>query len=397
MEKVNWRRRLGRYLRSCVNAEWEVWDRPVRFFHWVVTGMIVACLLTGWLDPAWQLDRHLIFGGILTGLWLFRLIWGLVGSEYARFSHFFYAPHQVLQDGAALWQGRLKVASLGLNPLNAWVSFVLLLVVGALLLTGVVAYGGEEHLGPLASVVSFQLGERAQRWHGWLAYAVLPLVGLHLLIVWRESKLTRQPLLRSMITGCKPLDSDHVEEQYRDSHAGWAILVGGLVIFAVDHWSKELAQLPMDGWRPLAYPQIYQEKCGSCHWTIHPSLLPEERWQNLLNQLDHHFGHTIFLSGKEAIAISSFVLIHAAEDWDTEVAHRFRKATGNASHYIIEHPLWQKLHDRVDQRLFTAPPVGSRVHCPVCHHDALSGRFAAHAIHLPKIEEKKGVLFTPPQ
>ncbi|MBF0184537.1 MAG: cytochrome b/b6 domain-containing protein [Magnetococcales bacterium] len=92
MAQQYWRRRLLLYLRSCARAELEVWDRPIRFFHWMVTGLVLACLLSGWLDPAWQLDRHLLLGGVLAGLWLFRLIWSLAGSGYARFSPFFALP-----------------------------------------------------------------------------------------------------------------------------------------------------------------------------------------------------------------------------------------------------------------------------------------------------------------
>ncbi|MEO5352608.1 MAG: universal stress protein [Magnetococcus sp. XQGC-1] len=80
-----------RYLRSCSMAEWEVWDRPTRFFHWATTALLAATLLTGWFDPAWQLDRHLLFGGTVGGLLLFRFIWGLVGPEYSRFTHYFYS------------------------------------------------------------------------------------------------------------------------------------------------------------------------------------------------------------------------------------------------------------------------------------------------------------------
>jgi cytochrome b len=396
VEKINWRRRWLRYVRSCASAEWEVWDRPVRFFHWMATGLLLACLLTGWLDPPWQLDRHLVLGGILAGLWLFRLIWGFSGSEYARFSHFFCPPQAILQDGLTLWRGQLKIASLGLNPLNALASLLLLLLIGILILTGVVAYGGEEHLGPLAALVSFQMGEAAKRWHSELSRGVLLLACLHVLIVWREARLTRLPLMRSMITGCKPLDMDQVEERYRESHLGWAIVAGTVLLFAVDHGSKSLSQLPMDGWRPIHYPQVYQEKCGGCHWTIHPSLLPEERWHDLLQHLEDHFGHPIHLTGKEGIGISSFLLVHAAEDWDTDAAHRFRKPSGDATHFIIGHPWWQKVHNKMDPQLFEGAPVYSRLQCPVCHHDALSGRFEAHAIFLPlRKEGNKGVTFTP--
>ncbi|MBF0399638.1 MAG: cytochrome b/b6 domain-containing protein [Magnetococcales bacterium] len=380
---AKWQRMLH-YFRTCSVVEWEVWDRPTRFFHWSVTGLLVADLITGWLDPAWQLDRHLLLGGVTAGLLMFRLLWGVVGSEYNRFSHYFQSPAQVYDDARALWRGQTKSSSLALNPVNAWVSLLLLLIVFALLVTGLVAYGGEEHMGPLASLVSYSAGTYGQSLHEKLAVLLLVVVAIHIGIVRRESQLTRVSLLRSMVTGCKPMDVDQPTEQMRNANVAWAMVLGMVLMFSIDHTSKALGQLPMDGWRPLHYPVAYQEKCGHCHWTIHPSLLPEEAWQNLLSHMHDHFGHSVTLNGKEAVTITSFLLVHAAEDWNTDAAHRFRKLMPDPDQRITNHPAWQKIHLNIEAAVFDRPPVSSPINCPVCHHDALSGRFDEHAIHIPK-------------
>ncbi|MBF0270529.1 MAG: cytochrome b/b6 domain-containing protein [Magnetococcales bacterium] len=375
--------RLRRYWRACTFIEREVWDRPTRFTHWALTVVLVAALITGWFDPPWQLDRHLIIGGMVAGLMLFRFIWGVFGPEFSRFSHFFVRPTLVREDLSSLLDERLKLASPGLNPLNAWVSLALLLTLVALMGTGLMAYGGEEHLGPLATLVSFKTGEQSQQLHEWLSMLLIALVVLHYWIIERETRLTRIPILRSMITGCKPLDPDLPKLPARSGNATWAMLLGMGLMFGIDHASKTLGQLPMDGWRPLQFPTAYQEKCGQCHWTIHPSLMPEERWRDLLHHLSDHYGKKVILTGPEAMAISTFILVHAAEDWNTEAAHRFRKAAPASVQAVSDHPIWEKIHARIDPERFSAPPVRSRTNCPVCHHDALSGRFDSHAIHTP--------------
>ncbi|MEO5347129.1 MAG: cytochrome b/b6 domain-containing protein [Magnetococcus sp. YQC-9] len=380
--RTGWQR-LRRYWRACSFIEREVWDRPTRFTHWSLAALLVAALITGWFDPSWQLDRHLLIGGMIAGLLLFRLVWGVFGSEYSRFSNFFPTPHAVREDLSSLMQDRLKLATPGISPANAMISLLLWLVLFGLMLTGLIAYGGEEHLGPFAALISFTTGEAAQRVHALLSVVLIALVGIHYWIVDRESRLTRIPLLRGMITGCKPLDPDLPQDGGRSAHASWAMLLGMLLMFGIDHASKSLGQLPMDGWRQLHYPTIYQGRCGSCHWTIHPSLMPEERWRELLHHLGNHFGQRITLTTQEAITISSFVLVHASEDWDTEAAHRFRKPVDETIKGISDHPVWRKLHAQVDQTLFESAPVNKPGNCPVCHHDALSGRFDRHAIHLP--------------
>ncbi len=380
---------MFRNICKCSLVEWEVWDQPTRFFHWAITGILTGALFTGWFDPPWQLDRHLFFGSMATGLLLFRLLWGVMGSEYSRFSHLLFSPASFLQDLSDLRRGEPRQNRLGLGPVNAWVSLGLLGTLAALVVTGFIAYGGEEHLGPLAAVVSFSLGEQAQELHAKLAILLLVLVALHLLIIWRETRLGRVSLLRGMITGCKPIDVNAREEDYaRDANSTWAILIGLLVLFGLDHFSKSLGQLPLDGWRPIHYPAAYQERCGQCHWTIHPSLLPEESWQDLLLHLNQHHGQAVHLSPQEAVSVTSFLMVHAAEDWNTEAAHRFRKHTLNHEEGLTDHPMWRKIHASLDPSLFELPPVKSRINCPVCHHDALSGRFDEHAIHLPTPERK---------
>lgn len=377
-------RKLRRYFRTCSFVEQEVWDRPTRFTHWAVTGLLLSALLTGWLDPAWQLDRHLWIGGMLAGLLLFRFMWGVFGPEFSRFSTLFAQPTLVREDLASLFQDQLKLATPGINPLNAWVSLVMLMVLLLLLVTGLMAYGGEEHLGPLATLVPYHLGEQASRFHTGLALLLIGLAIVHVWIIQRETRLTRIPLIRSMITGCKPLDPDLPLEPLRHANPTWALVLGMTIMFLIDHASKTLGQLPLDGWSPLHYPTVYQEKCGQCHWTIHPSLIPEERWRELLNQMSHHYGKKVVLTGPEALAISSFILVHAAEDWDTDAAHRFRKPVAEPVQGITDHPLWRKIHARIDPDSLRTPPVLSPTNCPVCHHDALSGRFDPHAIHLPR-------------
>ncbi|MBF0418136.1 MAG: cytochrome b/b6 domain-containing protein, partial [Magnetococcales bacterium] len=377
-------RQLRRYWRSCSFIEREVWDRPTRFSHWALAALLIASLITGWLDPAWQLDRHLLIGGMIAGLLLFRLVWGIFGSEFSRFSNFLPSSKALLEDVASLRQDRLKLATPGISPANALLSLLLWLVVLGLIITGLMAYGGEEHLGPLASLISFSTGEMAQRIHAVLSLFLIVLASLHFWIVERESRLTRIPLIRGMITGCKPLDPELPREPVRSPHAVWAMLLGMLLMFGIDHLSKTLGQLPMDGWHPLHYPTIYQGRCGSCHWTIHPSLMPEERWRELLHHLGDHFGQRVSLTGQEAITISSFILVHASEDWNTDAAHRFRKGVDEMVKGISDHPVWRKMHASVDPVLFESDSVKKPGNCPVCHHDALSGRFDRHAIHLPR-------------
>lgn len=69
-----------------------VWDPLVRVFHWG----LVAAFATAWLTADELQPVHEIAGYAVAGLVAFRLIWGLVGSRYARFAQFLKGPRDTL-------------------------------------------------------------------------------------------------------------------------------------------------------------------------------------------------------------------------------------------------------------------------------------------------------------
>ena len=62
-----------------------VWDLGVRVFHWLTVAGVAVALLTGLSGPRNLLNIHIAAGGSTGGLVVFRMLWGLMGSTYARF------------------------------------------------------------------------------------------------------------------------------------------------------------------------------------------------------------------------------------------------------------------------------------------------------------------------
>ena len=73
-----------------------VWDLPTRIFHWAlvvcVFGSFISVKIGGNAMP-W----HFRFGYVVFALIAFRVLWGLVGGRWSRFSSFIYAPGTVLR------------------------------------------------------------------------------------------------------------------------------------------------------------------------------------------------------------------------------------------------------------------------------------------------------------
>jgi cytochrome b len=100
-----------------------VWDAPVRVFHW----LMVLCFAGAWLtaeSERWTLV-HVTLGYTMAGLVLFRLMWGVAGTRYARFGAFVRSPKAVLRYVAALLRGQPQ-HQVGHNPAGAVAVLVLL-------------------------------------------------------------------------------------------------------------------------------------------------------------------------------------------------------------------------------------------------------------------------------
>ena len=61
----------------------KIWDWPVRVTHWSFAALIPAMWFTAEYSHWWW---HTRLGVVLLALLLFRVLWGFVGTETARFS-----------------------------------------------------------------------------------------------------------------------------------------------------------------------------------------------------------------------------------------------------------------------------------------------------------------------
>ncbi|HMN15542.1 MAG TPA: hypothetical protein PKD55_24765 [Bellilinea sp.] len=62
-----------------------IWDLPTRLFHWclvLMVGILLASASKG------KFELHALAGEGVLALLVFRLVWGLVGSQTARFGDF---------------------------------------------------------------------------------------------------------------------------------------------------------------------------------------------------------------------------------------------------------------------------------------------------------------------
>lgn len=126
----------------------KVWDLGVRLFHWSLVLLFVVSYLSG--DE--QETLHAWSGYAIIALLGFRIIWGFVGTKYARFSDFVYGPGEVSAYLKSL-TSRSPRHYLGHNPAGGWMVLALLLSLGLATFSGLKLYAADGH-GPLAQDIS---------------------------------------------------------------------------------------------------------------------------------------------------------------------------------------------------------------------------------------------------
>ena len=123
----------------------KVWDPFVRVFHWVLVLAIISQLVTAELDKT----VHFYTGYFIT-LWLIlRIVWGFIGSKYARFSDFIYPPSDIFGYLKGLIHRKPK-QYLGHNPAGGAMVIVLLVVLCLTAFAGLKTLGAHGK-GPLAN------------------------------------------------------------------------------------------------------------------------------------------------------------------------------------------------------------------------------------------------------
>ncbi|HET9042490.1 MAG TPA: cytochrome b/b6 domain-containing protein [Burkholderiales bacterium] len=167
-----------------------VWDAPIRVFHWALALSFVGAFVTA--DSERLRDVHVVLGYTVFGLIAFRLIWGVVGTRYARFTSFAFGPRAVVAYLGSLLTLRPQ-HFLGHNPAGS-IAIYALLALG--LLTGLTGYAHYNELG----------GEWLEDLHEGLANAMLAVVFVHIAGVIVSSLLHRENLARAMVTGYKTGD-----------------------------------------------------------------------------------------------------------------------------------------------------------------------------------------------
>lgn len=216
-----------------------VWDLPTRIFHWALAfcfvGSVSSALVFG------NMLVHFRFGYAVLALLLFRLVWGLVGGHWSRFSSFLPSPLLVWR----YVRDRNTVAGPGHSPLGALAVWAMLLLLAAQVGSGLMSDDEIAFSGPLSSLVPNAWVSLATSFHARIGkLALLGLVALHLLAIVFYAK-RGQALAAAMLHGDKALTAPGgVAVAVQSSRDDWrtrlAALAVALVCAGAAYWVASL-------------------------------------------------------------------------------------------------------------------------------------------------------------
>lgn len=205
------------------NIKTRIWDLPTRLFHWALVLCVAGSFISVKLGGLWM-DWHVRLGLAVVGLIVFRVVWGLIGPRYARFTQFVRSPLAVVR----YLRGQMTHIA-GHNPLGAYSVLALILSIGFQAFSGLFANDDVMTTGPLASL--------DETWSGTLTglhklneSIMLALIVLHIAAIFWYRIKGRKDLLGPMLHGDAKLATGQAAPSAKDT---WSVRLGALLLALV--------------------------------------------------------------------------------------------------------------------------------------------------------------------
>ena len=199
-----------------------VWDLPTRVFHWLLAASFLGAFVTA--ESERYRDIHVGLGYTVLGLVVFRFLWGLIGTRYARFSSFPIAPQRVLEYLKSLFT-RTPQHHVGHNPAGSLAIYAILALA---VLAGATGYAAYNEIG----------GEWLAELHEGAANAMLGLVAVHIGAVIVSSLIHRENLVAAMLNGYK---NGRAGDGIRRKH--WFV-AAAVLLATLGFWAGSAGLLP---------------------------------------------------------------------------------------------------------------------------------------------------------
>lgn len=210
----------------------EVWDLPLRIFHWLLAVLIVVMLVSAEFE---NFEVHITAGKIIVILLLTRIAWGLFGSSNARFSALLFKPRDYVDYIRKLPERRPSY-SVTHSPIGSLAVIAILVALAVQVTTGLFATDVDGLVeGPFAYYIPYELTREASEIHVTHVNWLIALVILHIAANLFYYVYKRDNLIKPMITGSRQIPADLAPDAPQLTPL-WKNALAAVVVAAVMIW-----------------------------------------------------------------------------------------------------------------------------------------------------------------
>jgi cytochrome b len=213
-----------------------IWSLPTRLSHWLVAIALVVAYILGGEEES--INIHAAFGYLSGTLILFRIIWGIFGPRYSKFSDFPVGIAKIKEFVIYMKSTKLKYP--GHNPIASLIMIAIMIAILMVVISGL-ANLATEGQGLLTFLNLPKESEFFEETHEVMVNILIALVIMHLLGIAVDTIFHGETgTLTSIFTGYKKLTTENVKLNMTQKVLSIIWIVGALTLFAANLTSQNL-------------------------------------------------------------------------------------------------------------------------------------------------------------
>jgi len=367
-----------------------VWPIGTRIIHWMIAISFTSAFITSFYE--YSLHNHVALGFIFLIMIIYRIIWGFIGPEYAKFKNFKLRLPELKYYFVEKVQNRWRKIPAGHNPASSWFTIWAMGMGSIIVATGLLLYGVQEGKGIFRDLNSnySEYMFLLDAIHKYASYIFVGWVVLHISGVLIEQFWHKTGMVFAMINGYKKTDGKDTKVSKKLGFFAFStiILAIGTYFFIVSsNYNFLTLRKDTNIYYNEIHPTFYKE-CGDCHKVYPPFLLPKKSWEKIMDDLDNHFGEEITeanITKSTQNSIREFLYANSAEHSTREASVKILKSlNGRSPKAITKTPYWREVHKHIPRDVFKRKNIKDKSNCKACHEDFNEGVLDDMNILYPK-------------
>jgi len=374
-----------------------VWPIYTRIIHWLIAFSFTFAFIFSLQENL--LNLHVAVGIIFGLMLVYRIIWGFVGTRYARLNTLKLSPPALKHYFVEKVTNRWREIPAGHNPASSWFTIIVLVFGSIISITGLLLYGiqeGKGYLGFLNNEYYMHIDILFDI-HIYSAYFLLVWAIIHISGVLVEQFYHKTNMVFAMITGYKKAKGeDSKVGKYKSGLTYIFLFISVLVFFvSVDGRNNPFVVSKYEQHDYKHESFTYYTECGACHKPYPPFMLPKSSWKRIRGGLSNHFGDEIspdMKKGENRISLNDQTVIfnylykNSADDSTREISVKVMQSLNGARgrKSITKIQYWKDAHASIPAHIFKSPKVKRKANCFACHKNFEKGMLEDIDILIPK-------------